>query len=71
MFLTLTTQIRVGGMGQFVGFDLSAIYPLLLAYDVPVNEWRFVLEKLSLLTSIAVKYWNTDKESGSKSTEQK
>ena len=54
----LLSQSRVGGMGGFIGFDYGCLQLLLVAYDVPPQEWRFILDKLQILSSIAIRLWN-------------
>jgi hypothetical protein len=58
VFSILSSQMNVAGMGSFVGFNYSALYFILKAKDVPESMYEYVLDKLTLLTPIASKYWN-------------
>lgn len=54
IFAVLMTQIRTGGLGGFMGVDYAAVLPLLIAKDVPRQDWDFVLDSLTKLNSIAL-----------------
>ena len=58
-------------MGGFVGLDFSSLSTLFEAWGVPVCERRFVIEKLVIVSSIAVKYWNSDTPSNNSKTSSK
>ena len=58
VFEALGSQMKVAGLASFVGFDYTALIFILKAKDVPESLWDYVLEKLTLLTPIASKYWN-------------
>jgi hypothetical protein len=49
-------------MGGFFGFDYGPLKTIFTAKRIPENEWGIILDKLNLLTSIAVKYWNKKDE---------
>jgi hypothetical protein len=51
-------QARVAGLGGFIGFDYGALPVLFDAYGVPQCERMILLDKLSVITRIAVRYWN-------------
>ena len=56
----ISSQIRAGGMGGFIGFDYNAIQFLLQAYDIPQDEWFIWLDKFSILTKLAYSHWKQD-----------
>jgi hypothetical protein len=58
--LHLASQARVGGMGGFLGFDYSVLPLLFQAYEIAPFEWSVYLEKIAILSRIAVKCWNTE-----------
>lgn len=58
VFQLLSTQIRTGGLGGFIGFDYAALSAIFEAKQVPIYEREFVLDKIRLLTEVASKYLN-------------
>lgn len=55
VFEQIRTQIRVGGMGEFLGYDFAILPTLLVAMNIPVGEWEEIIEGLTLLNTEAVK----------------
>ena len=49
-------------MGQFIGVDFSFLPQVFLMREIPLIEQRFILDKLSLISSIAVELWNRKKD---------
>lgn len=64
IFTHWSSQVKVAGMGEIIGFELPALSALLDMYSVPVAERPFYLDKLSELARVALRYWKTDKETG-------
>ncbi len=64
VFSSLSGQVRTAGMGGFVAFDYAALPMILEAHDIPRSEWRFMLDKVQVLATIARQHWN--KPTGSK-----
>lgn len=62
VFVALTSQSRLGGMGGWAGFDYSALPFILKAQMVPESEWPTVLSFLTEITPIAAKHFNTKEE---------
>jgi hypothetical protein len=56
--MSLASQVRVGGMGGFLGFDYSALLVILLAKQIPVAEWDFLIDRLNVIGKVAMKRWN-------------
>jgi hypothetical protein len=62
LFQILATQPRVAGMGQIVGVDLT-LFPYFCEIRlIPFNERQFLLDKVLLLSKVAVKHWNADRD---------
>ena len=47
-------------MGGIVGVDYSSLYLLLEAYQIPRCYWKDMVDKIHVINSVAVKYWNKD-----------
>lgn len=54
-------------MGGFIAFDYAALPLILEAHSIPRSDWRFVLDKVQVLASIARQHWN--KPTGSEKPE--
>lgn len=63
IFASISTQIRSGGMGGFIGFDYTALHFILRVKDVPESLWPYALEKLEILALVASKFWNKQQDS--------
>jgi len=62
----MSSQARVAGLGGFLGLDFGSLEIVLRARQVPECDWIFVLDKLTLLTTIASRYWNKEKPNDKK-----
>lgn len=69
IFLLLTTQLRVGGMGVILGLDFAAIEPIFNMRQIPLDERTFLLDKLAELSRVVVKYWNKKSEDNRRDSE--
>lgn len=54
IFSVLRTQMRVSGMGEFLGYDFALLPTLLTSFSVPVCEWSDIIEDLNILNNLAV-----------------
>lgn len=57
-FLALASQANVGGMGGVVGFNYAALPVIFAAKGIPFALWGYFVEKLEVITPIALRYWN-------------
>jgi hypothetical protein len=66
VFELISTQPRTGGMGGFLGFDYSALPVILDSKRIPKYEWPFILDKLNIISNIAVRFWNKNNDTAKK-----
>jgi hypothetical protein len=59
----------MGGMGGVTGFDYSALPFLFEVHGVDKSEWAEYLDKICVLSEVALKYFN--KRDDKKDTERK
>lgn len=58
LFVTLLTQPRVAGMSSVMGADLALLPVLFDLKEVPKEDRPFLLDKICILNSIGLRYWN-------------
>jgi len=68
IFLDFSSQVRTGGFGGIIGFDLNALKFLFEAYEIPVCDWMIMIKKIQTVAIEAQKIWNRKAELKSKST---
>lgn len=56
IFVSLSSQMKTAGMGEFIGYDLQTLPFLFQVFQVPESEWIFYLEKVEAVIRVAVKY---------------
>lgn len=54
LFCRLGTQWRVGGMGELVGLDYAAVYPLLDRLQLEPVAWEALLDDVQMLEAEAL-----------------
>lgn len=57
VFLVLSSQLRVAGLGVVTGIDLSSFGVVCDAKNIPQEERSLTLDKIIELNRIAVRYW--------------
>lgn len=65
VFEYLRTQIRVAGMGDFVGYDFSLLPLILEARGIPKYEWADILEGLTVINNTSLKIVRESQENKS------
>ncbi len=60
VFILMSSQLRVAGMGTVLGVDISTFPAVCDVKEVPAKERRFLLDKILKINSIALRYWNKD-----------
>ena len=69
VFVRVSGQVRVGGMGSAYALDYNVIFPVLESYGIPKDEWWIFLEGIRICEKYLIKSMERHQEKQMKSKE--